>query len=309
MIPKEETFDGTWPFAANYFDGQGFLQHFVDEGARDGAETFVLLHGEPTWGYLWRALIPVLSARGRVIVPDHMGFGKSETPQDRAYSAQEHTENLEALLLHLDLRDVTLVMHDWGGPLGGQFALRNPERVKRIVLADSFVTPPGPPPLDIPREVLRNSTRWFELVHDDDFADVIQNMRFTALSVLQRIGFRRTEVVDDTWVRAYSAPFPTRADTKGAQQFPLNLTDPATYAYFDEGLALPGAVEALRSKPAALFTGAEDPTVAPPIVEMMFRQHWPAGPVVVIPGAGHYVSEDAPETLAALIEGFVQQTG
>jgi haloalkane dehalogenase len=110
MIPADETFDGTWPFAPHVFSKNGFRQHYVDEGPRDAGETFVCLHGEPTWGYLYRHFIPALTRLGRVVVPDHMGFGKSESPQDRSYSIREHAENLERLLLELDVRDVTLVV-------------------------------------------------------------------------------------------------------------------------------------------------------------------------------------------------------
>jgi haloalkane dehalogenase len=85
MIPADETFDGTWPFEPNFSEAAGFRQHYVDEGPRDG-EVVICLHGEPTWGYLYRNFIPPLAERYRVIVPDHMGFGKSETPQDRVYT-------------------------------------------------------------------------------------------------------------------------------------------------------------------------------------------------------------------------------
>lgn len=316
MIPAEETFDGTWPFAARYFEGRGFKQHYVDvdvdgaDGARgEGGETFVLLHGEPTWGYLWRHFVPRLAELGRVVVVDHMGFGKSETPQDRSYSAAEHVENLEALLLDIDVRDATLVMQDWGGVIGSQFALRQPDRVRRLVLIDSFVRPPGVVPEGVSARDMPGVTGWFELVLDAQFDDVILNLRFTALSVLQRIGFVRSEIVDDTWVRAYSAPFPTAAECRGARQFPLNLVGPATDAYCEANEARPGALEALRSKPAAGFMGAEDRTVPAPIVEGMLRRYWPDAPFVVVPGAGHYSPEDAPEALVALIEQFVQTTG
>jgi len=93
MIPERETFGGTWPFAPRYFEGNGFRMHYVDEG--DG-EPIICLHGEPTWGYLYRRFIPPLSKANRVIVPDHMGLGKSETPRDREYSLKTHVENLSA---------------------------------------------------------------------------------------------------------------------------------------------------------------------------------------------------------------------
>jgi pimeloyl-ACP methyl ester carboxylesterase len=309
MIPADETFDGTWPFAPHYFEGRGFKQHYVDEGRSDAGETFVLLHGEPTWGYLWRNFVPRLSQLGRVVVVDHMGFGKSETPQDRSYSTQEHVENLEALLLGIDVQDVTLVGQDWGGALGSQVALRQPDLFKRLVYIDSFLRPVGPPPPDTPIEVMRSWTSWFDLVLDEHFDEVILNLRFTALSVLQRIGFLRSEVVNDTWVRAYSAPFPTAAECKGARQFPLNLFEQATYDYCDANEAIPGALEALKAKPAATFTGAEDRTLVPRVAETALRAYWPDAPFVAIPGVGHYAPEDAPETLVEMIEQFVKTTG
>ncbi|MEM7018079.1 MAG: alpha/beta fold hydrolase, partial [Pseudomonadota bacterium] len=115
MIPADETFDGTWPYKPHFFEGNGFSMHYVDENST-GDETFLCVHGEPTWGYLYRNFIPRLARHGRVIVPDHMGFGKSETPQDRRYTIEEHCQNLERLVLKLDLRKITLVMQEWGRP-------------------------------------------------------------------------------------------------------------------------------------------------------------------------------------------------
>src|SRR5690348_2221035 len=126
MIPAYETFDGTFPFQPHFFETSGFRMHYVDEGEGD---PILCLHGEPTWGYLYRHFIGPLSRYHRVIVPDHMGFGKSETPQDRTYLLNEHIDNLEALVRSLDLRDITLVLQDWGGPIGGGFALRHPGRI------------------------------------------------------------------------------------------------------------------------------------------------------------------------------------
>ncbi len=97
-----------------FFLGNGFKQHYVDEGPK-GSETLVFLHGEPTWGYIYRNFIKEFSKNFRVVVPDHMGFGKSETPQDKVYTLRTHTENLAALIKHLDLDNITLIGQDWGG--------------------------------------------------------------------------------------------------------------------------------------------------------------------------------------------------
>ena len=95
MIRSDATFDGTFPFAPHFDDASGFRMHYVDEGPHDG-ETLLCLHGEPTWGYLFRHLIAALAPTHRVVVPDHMGFGKSATPQDRSYWLQDHVDNLGA---------------------------------------------------------------------------------------------------------------------------------------------------------------------------------------------------------------------
>lgn len=122
---RNETFDGTFPFAPHYYDVNGFAMHFVDEGI---GEPIVLVHGDPTWGYLYRKFIPILSLHHRCIVPDHMGMGKSGTPGELyPYRLRHHIANLEALLLGLNLDNLTLVLHDWGGPVGLGFATRHPQ--------------------------------------------------------------------------------------------------------------------------------------------------------------------------------------
>jgi pimeloyl-ACP methyl ester carboxylesterase len=123
MIPVGETFDGTWPYAPHFCDAPGFRMHYVDEGK---GEPIVCLHGEPTWGHLYRRFIPPLSQTHRILVADHMGFGKSETPRDRAYTLKTHVENLTSLIEALDLRDITFVAQDWGGPIAAAYTIRYP---------------------------------------------------------------------------------------------------------------------------------------------------------------------------------------
>jgi len=303
MIPADEDFDGTWPFPARFFDGRGFRQHYVDEGDSGTGETFVCLHGEPTWGYLYRDFVEPLCQLGRVVVPDHMGFGKSETPQDRSYSIREHYENLEALLLALDVRDATLVVQDWGGPIGAQFAYRHSDRVKRLVVMNTLVggqAPPGTAAVeDYP---------WFQWVRSDGFEPTITNLASTVLSVMKRIGFESTAHVDETWVRAYSAPFPSAADCKGALQFPLNIAAEETGRFMIEGIAQPGALEAVKGMSAMMVTGAEDRAIPCELAVGSFRNLWPHAPVTIVEGAGHFIQEDAPELVTALISQFVQMT-
>jgi pimeloyl-ACP methyl ester carboxylesterase len=297
MIDATETFDGTWPYAPHFFEGNGFRMHYVDEGAGD---IIVCLHGEPTWGYLYRDFIARLAPHHRVIVPDHMGFGKSETPQDRAYSIREHAENFERLMLHLDVQDITLVMQDWGGPIGGSFAYRHPRRVKRLCVCNTvipgFQAPTGLPP-----------SAWLQWVQSAEFEPTITHLGATVLSVMKRIGFERTAHVDETWVRAYAAPFPSVAECRGALQFPRNITAPETQAFLGEVVAN-GDTEAVKALPAMCVQGEADRALPTAMVVGGFQSLWPNGPVVTLPGVGHFLQEDAPETVTALIEQFVQMT-
>ncbi|MGK2948366.1 MAG: alpha/beta fold hydrolase [Acidimicrobiales bacterium] len=297
MIDADETFDGTWPFAAQYFDGHGFRQHYVAEG--DGPP-ILLLHGEPTWGYLYRRFIPPLARHGTVIVPDHMGFGKSETPQDRRYVIRDHVDNLEALLDHLDVRDVTLVGQDWGGPIGCAWALRHPDRVKRIVLMNTG--PPGAPPEGVPTVV---EYPWYQWIHGSDSESVLSNLGSTILSVLKRIGFERTGHVDETWIRAYASAFPTAADCKGAIAFPQCIANHETLEVMLEHLS---NLPELGAKPAMYVHGEADRAIPTDFAVGSFRSTWPDGPVVTLPGVGHFLQEDAPEAVVALIEQFIQLT-
>ena len=245
MIEENETFSGTWPFEARYFSGRGFRQHYIDEGERGTSETFVCLHGEPTWGYIYRNFVPRLGALGRVVVPDHMGFGKSETPQDREYSVEEHCDNLAELLLSVDVRDLTLIMQDWGGPIGTNFALRHPDRIKRIVYIDSFPRTGVPEGSDMAVLAKEGNTPWMQFFTSDQFEPVMDHLGRTILSILKLVGFVNHDVISDEWIRAYAAPFPTPESCKGAKSFPMQTMNPAAFAYQEDAMKVPGALEAL----------------------------------------------------------------
>ena len=302
MIPAEETFDGTWPFPPRFSEAPGFRMHYVDEGR---GEPILCLHGEPTWGYLYRKFVPALSQAHRVVVPDHMGFGKSETPQDREYTLRTHTENLVALVEELDLRDITLVLQDWGGPIGTQLTVRRPERVKRLVLMNT-IAGYGRVPKDVP-EV--SSSPWFRWIGEGletgRTEAVLRNLGSTVLSVMKIIGFQNSAAVTDTWIRAYSAPFATPEESIGGYEFPIDAYTGRIAPYVLEGL--PGLAE-LTAKPAMLAEGMEDRAIPPQRAIADFKALWPRGPVVELPGVGHFCQEDAPDVLVALIRQFVQST-
>ncbi len=298
MISAHEDFDGTFPFKPHFTSDPGFRMHYVDEG---GGEPIVCLHGEPTWGYLYRKFIPPLAHTHRVLVPDHMGFGKSETPQDREYTLRTHVENLATWIEGLDLRDITFVAQDWCGPIAGAYTVRHPERVKRLCLMNTLLGYGGVPAPEV--------SPWFQWIarHHDagTLEEVLGNLGSTVLSVMKIIGFENSAAVDDTWIRAYSAAFATRAECKGAIEFPLDVHLQRIEPYVAEGF---GGVDALKSKPAMLAEGMCDHAIPPEWAIADFKALFPQGPVVTLEHAGHFCQEDAPETLVALIQQFVQMT-
>ena len=129
-----QDFRQLYPFESHWLDLDGVRLHYLDEGPRDAAGPVVMVHGNPTWSFYYRTLIPDISQTHRVIVPDHVGCGFSDKSQDYAYTLEQHIQNLERLIEHLGLRKITLVLHDWGGGIGMGYATRNPDNVQRFVV-------------------------------------------------------------------------------------------------------------------------------------------------------------------------------
>jgi haloalkane dehalogenase len=289
---KDETFDGTFPFAPRYHEVNGFAMHFVDEGA---GEPVVLVHGDPTWGYLWRRFIPALSQRRRCVVPDHMGMGKSGVPEEPyPYRLRHHVANLESLLLHLDLREMTLVLHDWGGPVGLGFAVRHAERIKRLVLMNTwaFATWPGGP-----------FPRLLELIRSE------RGEKF----VLEKNGYVEPALVGTTHHRehltktvreAYQAPFPTPESRLAllcwSRDIPVSQTDPSymEMKQIEEGLSR------FRSTPTLLVWGMRDPVLSEPVLRT-WQRLYPHATTRELEDASHFLQEDAPERIVGWIAAFL----
>ncbi len=298
-----ETFDGSWPYKPRYSHAPGFAMHYIDEG--QGADTLLLLHGEPTWGYLFRTQIAAWSQSARVIAPDHMGFGKSAAPPDRTYWLQDHIDNLDVFVQKLDLRDITLVMHDFGGPVGMGLAARHPDRIARIVSIDG-PTPFGQP--DLLERVVSNAgaSPWFRWIMQAEengiLEEVLGHLGYNILSTLKLNGFVRNEIITDTWIRAYSAPFPTPEHAVGAIGWAKGF---ATGAHVFE-TPDPAARTAIAKKPALAIWGEMDRTLHADHFLPLFAQTFPNAPVHRLPNAGHYSPEDAPKEVANIVSDFLR---
>lgn len=303
MIDPQETFEGTFPYTPHFSSAARFRMHYVDIGPADG-EVVLCLHGEPTWGYLFRALIPVLGQARRVIVPDHMGFGKSETPADRSYWLQDHIDNLERFVLALDLRRITLLMHDFGGPVGMGLAARHPDRIQRIISLNA-PTPFGQ--ADLAARVTANAADapWFRWIAraeaDGSLEPVLAQLGFNMLSTLKLNGFENHAIIDDNWLAAYASAFPAPRDCLGASGWAQG---------FARGLHRfetpdPAASRAIRALPALAVWGLADRTLRAGHFLPLFADVFPTAPVKRLPGVGHYCLEDAPADIANLVSEFL----
>src|SRR5919106_4558785 len=220
------TFEGTWPYEPKWFDTLDGRMHYVDEGPRNGRPV-VMLHGNPTWAYLYRNFIPALVEAGhRAIVPDHLGFGRSDKP-DRPdlYAIARHAERMEQLLESLDLRDATVVPQDWGGPIGLYWASRHPERCRGLFILNTYAhRPPGDVPLPLPLKLFRMPGVGELMVKRLDLFKRV---------FLFRAGVTRPERLTATIKRAYRAPHPTAASRTPILVFPREIPSGPTGAVSD----------------------------------------------------------------------------
>jgi haloalkane dehalogenase len=275
----DERFEGLpgYEFEPHWHVVDGLRLHYVDEGHGDPVVCF---HGEPTWAYLYRRMIPPLVAAGqRVICPDYPGFGRSDKPTDRRwYSYDRHVEHTTALLGTLDLRGVTVVVQDWGGPIGLRWAVENAERVGRLAILNTGL---------FTGRVSEGFMRWRA------FAE--RNPDLPVGLVIQ--GATTTELPGDV-VAAYEAPFPNADSKAGAAQFPLLVPISDEMAGAAEMRAV--ADELSRwEKPALVAFSDSDPVFPYPRAGQYFCDLIPgAGEQVRIEGAAHFLQEDRGERIA-----------
>ncbi|MGI8795202.1 MAG: haloalkane dehalogenase [Acidimicrobiia bacterium] len=285
-----------YPFSPHYVevpDGEGgeLRVHYVDEGPAD-ADPVLLLHGEPSWSFLYRKMIPVITAAGhRAVAPDLVGFGRSDKPSKRAdYTYQRHVDWMRALLEQLDLRNVTFVGQDWGGLIGLRLVAEHPDRFARVVAANTFLPTGDRDPGDafLAWQKFSQETRTFRVGR-------IVN------------GGCVTELPEDV-VAAYDAPFPDETYKEGARQFPLLVptspSDPAAepnrrawevLSKFDK----PFLTAFSDSDP---ITGGADRVLREAIPGTKGRSH------TTLAGGGHFLQEDVGEELARVVVDFVGAT-
>jgi haloalkane dehalogenase len=275
-----------WTFEPHYLEQDGLRMHWVDEGAGDPV---LLLHGEPTWGYLYRKLIPMLASAARVVAPDYFGFGRSDKPVEPDwYSYDAHYASVERFVDELDLARLTVVVHDWGGPIGLRLAVEHPQRVDRLVILNTGVGAGRAP-----------SDEW---------------LRFRAL--VRRVGAelqpgRLIRVscargLPDDVEAAYDAPFPVPESKTGVVMFPELVPTELEHPSAPAMLAVREALSRWE-KPALVLFSDSDTVFSPQVAERFARLIPGALPAETVADAGHFLQEDAGEEIAARIVRFLQQ--
>jgi haloalkane dehalogenase len=273
-----------YDFEPHYVVQDALRMHYVDEG--DG-QPVLLLHGEPTWAYLYRKVIREVTSVARCIAPDYFGFGRSDKPVEREwYSYDTHFASLERFVDELDLRDVTVVMQDWGGPLGMRLAVERPDRIARMVVMNTGIFAGRPP-----------SDTWLR------FRDLVRRTR-TDFQPGQLIRITcRTELTDDV-VAAYDAPFSAAEAKTGVLMFPEQVpTEPD----HPSARTMLEVREKLRSwdRPALVFFGDSDPIFSPRVAERLAELIPGAELQEPIAGAGHFLQEDAGEEVGRRIAAWL----
>jgi cis-3-alkyl-4-acyloxetan-2-one decarboxylase len=283
-------FEGTFPFEPRYLSAGDVRLHYVDEGPGD-APPLLFVHGNPTWSYLWRKPLAELPAQGRRCVAfDHMGFGRSDKPAHLGpYTLQTHIDNALALIDELDLRDLVLVAHDWGGPIGLGAMLERADRLRGLVLMNTWAweLPSFLPPFV--REFRTEGLGEILALGGNLFVESIPG------------GMARRDT-DPVMMEAYRSPFPDYWSRVGALAFQRDI--PLTER--DRSAALMGTIHERMQEldvPVTLVWGMRDRVFQPVFLDQ-WRELFPHAKVIELADAAHFVPEDRPdavvEALAAL---------
>lgn len=286
-----DSFRALYPFESRFLDLGGVRYHYVDEGRGD---PLLMLHGNPTWSFYYRNLILGMRGHYRVVAPDHIGCGLSDKPQAYDYTLERHMANLGALIQHLQLKKITLVMHDWGGPIGMGYAARHPDNVKRFVLFNTAAFRASGMPLRL---------RLCRIPGVGALAIRGLNL-FARVAILIACHHRRrmTPAVRAGYLAPYNSYANRIAHLRFVQDIPMNPKHPTYGALraIEEGLAQ------FKHHPMLIIWGGRDPVFTDRFLET-WKERFPGAWVKRIEDAGHYVVEDAHERIVPWLREFLEK--
>jgi len=276
-----------YPFKPNFFSSGGHRLHYIDEGQGD---IILFVHGTPSWSFDFRNIIKGLRGNYRCFAVDHMGFGLSDKPEQYDYSTKNHSKTLENFVLDRQLNNITLVVHDFGGPIGLNFAIQNPEKVKKIIVLNSWLWSSRTDPDFIKlSRVLKNPLLPF----------LYRYLNFSPKFILPKsFGDRK---ISGKTLKQYTRPFADKTQRNGALAFAESLLNDQDW--FEE---LWNRRQSISSKPTLFIWGIKDPVIKPHYLEK-FRSGFQHSQTIKLETSGHFPQEEEPDKVTEAIRKFVTE--
>ncbi|WP_201003015.1 alpha/beta fold hydrolase [Paenibacillus glycanilyticus] len=284
LDPAEYPFTDHW---LPYRDGR---IHYLDEGQ---GPTVLLLHGNPTWSYLYRNVIKELRGECRLVAPDYPGFGMSTAPEGYRFTPQEQSEAIQYLIRHLELRDFVLVVQDWGGPIGLNYAVQHRENLRGILVMNTWAWPATILPMKL-----------FSLVMGGwPIGYWLQTRRNFFAKAIVPHGIYQTGKVTDSLRKAYTDPFPTPKSRIPTWVFPGQIRKAREWL-----AGIESKLSNLADLPAHILWGTKDSAGFPLGQMVKWQRYLPFNETEILEDASHYVQEDRPDRVAASIRELMNRT-
>lgn len=293
LNPAKTSWAKEYPFASYWHQLGPHRMHYLDEGA-EHEHAMLMVHGNPTWSFYYRRLVMAFSSEYRCVVPDHIGCGLSDKPQDYEYTLRQRIDDLESLVESLGLKSITLVVHDWGGAIGMGFAARHPDKIKRLVIFNTAA--------------FRSPRIPFSI-------NLCRIPGFGALAVRGLNGFAQVAQVraihDNKRLRGpvgqgYLAPYGSWADRVAIHRFVQDIPMAPSHPSYDTLVEVEQGLEQFKQTPALVVWGDEDFCF-----DVSFREQWqrrlPEAEVHALDDASHYVLEDAHERIIPWMQDFFRR--
>lgn len=275
-----------YPFQSKFFSFEGVNQHYIDEGH---GELLLFVHGTPSWSFDFRNVIKELSTHFRCIAMDHIGFGLSEKPSDYNYSTQHHSERLTAFIAHLKLKNINLIVHDFGGPIGLSYATQNPWNIRSLTILNSWLwSSEGDPDFEKVKPILRSPLLPF----------LYKYLNFSARFILPAAFGDKP--LRKSLVKQYTLPFPDAKSRLGTIAFAKSLL--LDQNWFE---SLWKQIDRLKEIPVLIIWGMKDQVIKPQNLEK-FANAFKNVTVFKLETCGHFPQEEEPDAVSLAIQNFMQ---